>query len=113
MRALTNFDNGVHVMIEINRIILNPVFLGCFFISGVGSFCLFFISTGLLAYAGIVFFVGTVVVTVAFNVPLNNKLKDSSEHQKSAVWHEYLSKWVIWNHVRTLCGIFSSLLLCI
>ena len=113
MRVLTTFENGSDVMISINREILNPIFFGCFFISGVGSLSLFFMTTGLLASAGIIFFIGTVAVTIVFNVPLNNKLKDASENQRNDVWKEYLSKWVVWNHVRTFCGIFSGLLLCI
>lgn len=111
--ALSNADKGADVMVLINKKILNPLFLGCFFSSGVGSLSLFFLSSGLTSAAGIVFFIGTVAVTVVFNVPLNNKLKDASKPELSTVWNEYLSKWVIWNHVRTACGVVSGLLLCI
>lgn len=111
MRVLTNFENGSDVMVAINREILNPLFLGCFFISGVGSLSLSLMTTGLLASASIVFFIGTVAVTIVFNVPLNNKLKESSEQQRNEVWREYLYKWVIWNHVRTIFGVISGLLL--
>ena len=113
MHALSIADNGADVMVLINKQILNPLFLGCFFISGVGSLSLFFLSSGLTSAAGIVFFIGTVAVTVVFNVPLNNKLKDASKSELRAVWKEYLSKWVIWNHVRTACGVIAGLLLCI
>ncbi len=113
MRVLSDLENGADAMVLINRHILNPLFLGCFFISGIGSLSLFFISTGLLASASIIFFVGTVVVTVVFNVPLNNKLKDASEYHRDIVWKEYLPKWVFWNHLRTVCGVVSGTLLCL
>lgn len=113
MHALSISDNGADVMVLINKQILNPLFLGCFIISGFGSLSLFFLSSGLTSAAGIVFFIGTVAVTVVFNVPLNNKLKDASKSELRAVWKEYLSKWVIWNHLRTACAIIAGLLLCV
>lgn len=113
MRVLSDVENGADVMILINQKILNPLFFGYFFISGVGSLGLFFLSSDWLADAGIIFFIGTVAVTVVFNVPLNNKLKDASEQQKDIIWKEYLSEWVIWNHVRTLSGAVSGVLLCL
>lgn len=113
MSVLSKIDNGADLMILINKKILNPLFLSCFFISGVGSLSLFFVSSGATAASSIVFFIGTVAVTVVFNVPLNDKLKDASKSELSAVWKEYLSKWVFWNHVRTICGITSGLLLCV
>ncbi|GBL05278.1 DUF1772 domain-containing protein [Glaciecola sp. KUL10] len=112
MYALSSIDNGADVMVLINKKILNPLFLGCFFISGVGSLSLFFISSGVTSAAGIIFFIGTVAVTVVFNVPLNDKLKGAQKSEIKAVWKEYLSKWVVWNHVRTVSGVTSGLLLC-
>jgi len=46
---------------------------------------------------------GTFLVTIAFNVPLNNSLAavapgDLDCPQK---WADYLSPWTAWNHVRT------------
>ena len=113
MYALSSMDNGADVMVIVNKKILNPLFLGCFFISGVGSLSLFFISSGVTSAAGIIFFIGTVAVTVVFNVPLNDKLKGAQKSEIKAVWKEYLSKWVVWNHVRTVSGVASGLLLCI
>ncbi|MDT0593726.1 DUF1772 domain-containing protein [Glaciecola petra] len=113
MHALSSVDNGAEVMVIINKKILNPLFLGCFFLSGVGSLSLFFLSSGLTSAAGIVFFIGTVAVTVVFNVPLNDKLKDAQKTEIKGVWKDYLSKWVVWNHVRTGCGVVSGLLLCL
>jgi uncharacterized membrane protein len=112
MNALSSIDNGAEVMVIINKKILNPLFLGCFFISGVGSLSLFFLSSGATSAAGIIFFIGTTAVTVVFNVPLNDKLKDAENSEIKVVWKEYLSKWGVWNNVRTISGVASGLLLC-
>ena len=114
MRVLSNVDNGANVMISINREILNPLFFGCFFISGIGSLVLVFItSTVSVSIASTIFFMGTFVITLFFNVPLNNKLKDALENQINTIWKEYLHRWVFWNHVRTFSGVVSGLLLCL
>jgi uncharacterized membrane protein len=52
----------------------------------------------------LLYFVGTFLVTLVFNVPLNNRLAavnpDSAEGK--ALWTHYLSVWTAWNHVRTV-----------
>ncbi|MEP1447977.1 MAG: anthrone oxygenase family protein [Paraglaciecola sp.] len=113
MGVLASAEKGEEIMISINEKILNPIFLGGFFISGVGSLTLFIFSSGAISAAGAVFFVGTVAVTIVFNVPLNNKLRDAATHERATIWQEYLSKWVFWNHLRTGSGVVAGLLLCL
>ncbi|MBU3006135.1 anthrone oxygenase family protein [Paraglaciecola arctica] len=113
MGVLAHAKNGAEMMILINEKILNPIFLGVFFISGVGSLVLFIFSSGLVSTAGAVFFVGTVAVTIVYNVPLNNQLRDASAPQRATIWQAYLSKWVLWNHLRTCSGVIAGLLLCL
>jgi uncharacterized membrane protein len=52
-------------------------------------------------------------VTMAFNVPLNNRLAvlDPSATQAAEFWREYVKSWQQWNHVRTIAAILASLLL--
>jgi uncharacterized membrane protein len=52
------------------------------------------------------------VVTVAFNVPLNNSLAavNSSSADGLSVWATYLRDWTMWNHVRTASSIGASVL---
>ncbi len=49
-------------------------------------------------------------MTVAFNVPLNNRLAsvepDSSGGE--ALWPHYLSRWTLWNHVRTAASLAAA-----
>lgn len=113
MKALKSMDNGAKVMIEINRVILNPVFMGFFIWSGIAAAWLAIVHEGTVSIAGGIFFLGTIVVTVLRNVPMNNELL-ASEHEpekREVIWKKYLSKWLFWNHVRTITSLISGFLL--
>lgn len=110
MASLKNIPNGADVMVEINQVILNPIFMSIFVVSGIGSAYLAVFSQDALRWSGGIFFVGTTLVTMLKNVPLNNKLRDAKEEkQRANVWDEYLQKWVFWNHVRTVSAMVSGL----
>jgi len=111
MNVLSNNNNGAETMVSINKDILNPTFLLCFVISGLAGGYFFYFHEGLQSLSGGVFFVGTTLVTIFFNVPLNDKLKDAEPEKLDAVWSEYLNKWVFWNHIRTASGVLSGLLM--
>jgi uncharacterized membrane protein len=53
---------------------------------------------------GVLYVVGMFVVTVVFNVPLNNQLAgvDPASSAAAPVWARYLVDWTFWNHVRTI-----------
>ncbi|MDT5180390.1 MAG: hypothetical protein QOJ95_4588 [Mycobacterium sp.] len=56
------------------------------------------------------------IVTMAFNVPLNNRLDaldPSALSHADAVrqWHAYLGPWTAWNHVRTVAPLLGSVLM--
>jgi uncharacterized membrane protein len=68
--------------------------------------------------AGAVFGLGAVIVTIAFNVPLNNHLDGVDPAGLSAAdaasqWQAYLSTWTAWNHVRTATGLVGAALMLI
>ena len=112
MTSLKRFENGADVMVEINKVILNPLFMMCFILSGVASVYFVFNGDPWLALSGGVFVVGTTLVTIVKNVPLNNKLLATSEpNTRQLVWSEYLDKWVFWNQIRTVSALLSGLLL--
>lgn len=111
MRVLSTRSDGARAMIDINRLILNPLFLACFAVSGIAGLYFFVFSSGLQSIAGLVFFIGTTLVTVVFNVPLNNKLRDSSPDTLPYVWQTYLVEWTFWNNVRTVSAIGTGLLI--
>lgn len=58
--------------------------------------------------AAAVYLVGTFGVTMALNVPLNNRLL--AAHDKAAEWRAYWRPWTTWNHVRTLAGVVATAL---
>ena len=58
--------------------------------------------------AAAVYLVGTFGVTMALNVPLNNRLL--AAHDKAAGWRAYWRPWTAWNHVRTLAGVVATAL---
>jgi uncharacterized membrane protein len=65
---------------------------------------------------GAIFGVAGFVVTVAFNVPLNDHLDTVDPGALSAAdaateWHAYLSAWTGWNHVRTATGVLGAALM--
>ena len=68
--------------------------------------------------AGAVLSVLAFVVTMAFNVPLNNHLDGLDPSTLSAAdalseWKAYLVPWTNWNHVRTISPLIGSALMLI
>ena len=103
---------GMLAMQSINRVIVKSLFLPIFFASSLTSAVLAVMmllapsatgSTWALIGSCLYFF-GMFVVTVVGNVPLNNRLEatDAKGPDGAGMWSIYLSKWTVWNHVRTL-----------
>jgi len=122
MKALAGVPSaeGVGVMQSINVIVINPSFLGAFFGTAVLS-----LVVGGLALAvwgrpsyyvflgGALFYlVGTILVTMLCNVPLNNQLAtvSATDHGTREVWEHYLDRWTMWNHLRTAAAMIAALL---
>jgi uncharacterized membrane protein len=62
-------------------------------------------SAYVLAGAGL-YIVGTFIVTLIFNVPLNNRLAAIAPTDRGApaLWATYMDRWTMWNHIRTLAA---------
>ena len=99
-------------------VVINPIFLGVLFGTAVLALFLGFGAIRHLADpraiwivtgAGL-YVIGTVVVTMIFNVPLNNALAavDPASSEGAAVWADYLRTWTNWNHVRGLAALAAS-----
>ena len=122
MKALGRVPSeaGIGVMQEINITVLTPWFLGVFL--GTGILCLAGVvhslynwgpTDTLTRFAGsVVYLVGSILVTVVFNVPRNDRLADlPADRPEGAVyWADYLSTWTTWNHVRTAASLVSAAL---
>lgn len=112
MQSLRSMDNGADVMVKINQQILNPVFMATFIVSGISAIYFIFAGKGALIAGGIIFFIGTTLVTMIKNVPLNNALLATADAlSRHEVWNKYLDKWVFWNHVRTVSALVSGFIL--
>ncbi len=110
-------------MQSINVAIINPVFLSVFLGTAVGS-ALVIIASLLrwrypgsicLLVGGALYLVGSLLVTVVFNVPKNEALASvtPADPRGASLWADYLSAWTAWNHVRTFGAIAGAALLTI
>lgn len=125
MSALAQLQpkEGIAAMQSMNITAINPLFMLVLF--GTAVTCLFLAVSSLLKWhqpsatylllGSLLYLVGTVLVTIAFNVPLNDALAtvkpDST--QGANLWASYLTNWTIWNHVRTIAALLAAALLTI
>jgi uncharacterized membrane protein len=61
--------------------------------------------------AGAVLALVPLVVTVAFNIPLNNRL--AATGSTAIAWPDYFRAWTLWNHVRTVAPLIGAVLMVI
>lgn len=56
------------------------------------------------------YLVGTILVTIAFNVPLNDRLArvEPGTSEGAELWAHYLTRWNLWNHVRTAASLAAA-----
>ena len=131
MRSLSKAkaSAGIEVMQIINREVWPTLFIAL--LLGMSA-----LSPGLMAYAyfqiegtastliitgGAIYLLGSFVVSLAFNVPMNNRL-DSRECASAEVaiyWtNTYVPRWTFWNYIRAassgsaaVCYLFASILM--
>jgi uncharacterized membrane protein len=123
MKALGNLPpaQGIAAMQSINVVVINPWFLTPFLGTAVLSVLLTFASLMrwhdprvLYWLAGsVLYFVGTFLVTMLFNVPRNNALAvvapvTEGSVEAARLWISYLSTWTAWNHVRTIAALAAA-----
>jgi uncharacterized membrane protein len=121
MNALSRIQpaQGIAAMQSINITVINPVFMTAFL--GTAVACIFLAISALLKWhqlgmayiilGSVLYLVGTVGVTLAFNVPLNNALAiaDPNSTDGAKIWVTYLVSWTFWNHVRTLAAFAAAI----
>lgn len=122
MKALRDqpAPEGIKTMNSISVHIINPVFLLVFVGSALSCVAVLVIApfdglggTAWRVAGAIVYLVGVSVVTGAVNVPMNNALAavDAASAEGAAYWQTYLSRWVAWNHVRTVSSLAAVILM--
>jgi uncharacterized membrane protein len=122
MSALARLQasQGIAAMQWINITAINPLFMVAIF--GTAAACIFVAISSLLKWhqpgaaylllGSLLYLIGTVLVTMVFNVPLNDALAavkpDSTEGAN--LWASYLTNWTFWNHVRTVAALTAAAL---
>src|SRR5690349_15551620 len=97
-------DRARAAMRRINVRIQNPLFLLVFL--GTAVLCAVEVFQGRIA-GGLLYVVGSFLLTMFVNVPMNNRL----ERGDDAYWPTYLRTWTLWNHVRALACLASTITL--
>jgi uncharacterized membrane protein len=107
-------------MNSINATILGSLFMPLFFGTTIAAAVLGVPAimrwgepgTAFMLAGGAIYFVGMFLITVIFNVPLNNELARAhpAHADTAAIWARYLSDWTFWNHVRTVASTAASAL---
>lgn len=120
MKALARLPSGqgMAAMQSINVVVLNPWFLGAFF--GTGVACILALISSLMRwhepgavylFAGsALYLVGTLLVTIVFNVPRNQSLASvaATDPDGANRWAGYITSWTAWNHVRTIAALAAA-----
>ncbi len=120
MKALGRLPpaQGIAAMQAINVAVLNPWFFAAFF--GTAAGCILLAVSSLLWWhepgalyrliGSALYLVGTILVTIAFNVPRNEALAavaaDSADD--AILWTRYIPGWTAWNHVRTAAALAAA-----
>ena len=120
MKALARIPAGAGIaaMQSINVVVLGPWFVTAFL--GTGAACVLALIASLTRWnepgsacllAGAVLYqAGTLFVTIAFNVPMNEALRNVSptDPDGARLWARYVPGWTAWNHVRTAAALAAA-----
>jgi uncharacterized membrane protein len=120
MKALSRIPapEGIAAMQSINVVVLNPVFLSVFV--GTAAACGIAVVFSWLRWnqpgavyllaGGLLYLIGTFLVTMVFNVPRNDALAAvaPADPESARLWADYLSSWTVWNHVRTAAALAAT-----
>lgn len=109
---------GIAAMQSINVAVINPLFMTAFL--GTGAACVVLAIFSLfkwqqagaayLLVGSLLYLVGTVLVTMLLNVPLNNALAtvEPGSADGANLWTRYLTNWTLWNHVRAVAALAAA-----
>jgi uncharacterized membrane protein len=120
MKALGRLppEQGIAAMQSINVVVINPLFLLVFVGSAAGGALLAVWApfrwhepgSPYLVLGGVLYVVGTFLVTRLFNIPRNDALAavDARSAEGAARWADYLASWTAWNHVRAAAALLAA-----
>jgi uncharacterized membrane protein len=111
-------NQGMAAMQSINVAVLNPWFFAAFF--GTAALCAILVIASFFRWSepgaifllagGLLYLVGTILVTMRLNVPLNDALAAAQPESAQArgLWTRYLAEWTAWNHLRTAASLAAA-----
>jgi uncharacterized membrane protein len=123
MRALVALPpaQGIEAMQSINRTVINGWFLGVFF--GTVAIRALLAASALFGWheshavvmlsGSLLYLIGTFLITVVRNVPMNNALErvQATGDYASDHWARYVAQWTAWNHLRTAAALLGTALM--
>jgi uncharacterized membrane protein len=122
MRALDRVPRaaGIAAMQQINITVITPGFMLPFL--GTALVCAALLVAVLADWVhvrppaivgSLLYLVGTLGVTMLFNVPRNERLAGlgGGTPEAESYWSEYLRSWTHWNHLRTACSLLAAVAL--
>ena len=123
MKALSRLPSaqGIAAMQSINIAVINPLFMGAFF--GTAPSSVLVVIFALLRWneaeavyllsGGLAYLIGTILVTMAFNVQRKDALAavDPQSADGARLWASYVTSWTAWNHLRTAATLAAAVLL--
>ncbi len=120
MRALAQQPSapGIATMQSINITVINPWFMTAFFGPAIAGVVLTILALRFSDQSGgswwlagtLLYLIGTIGVTVAGNIPLNDVLAgvNPTSPEGATLWTQYLNDWTFWNHIRTIAAALSA-----
>jgi uncharacterized membrane protein len=105
-------------MQSINITVINPLFMAAFL--GTAAACILLAVSSLLRWhqpgaaylliGSLLYLVGTLGVTIVFNVPLNEALArvEPDSTDGATLWASYLANWTNWNHIRAAAALAAA-----
>jgi uncharacterized membrane protein len=120
MNALARLPpaQGIGAMQSINVAVINPAFMAVFL--GTAATCLALAvfslarwheaGAGYLLIGSLLYLAGAFVVTLVFNVPLNDALAATNPASADGanLWARYVATWTSWNHVRMAAALIAA-----
>jgi len=109
---------GIAAMQSINVAAITPLFMLALF--GTAAMCIVLAVASLLRWhepgatylllGSVLYLVGTILVTIAFNVPRNDALATvvPESADGATLWVSYVTSWTAWNHVRTVAALAAT-----
>ncbi|ASC73229.1 hypothetical protein XM38_041910 [Halomicronema hongdechloris C2206] len=113
-------SQGIATMQSINITVINPWFMTAFFGPGLVSLGLAIVAVNQWGTSdslywlagGLLYLIGTIGVTIAGNIPLNDALAVVAPDSAAGatLWARYLTNWTLWNHIRTVAALGAAIL---